>query len=84
MTYVLYKVGKAAGSKENYTRYMTAESAERLRADANAFFANPDNFIGRAKEQWIIPNGQLQSNVITTKAGNTEYQRYLMIREINE
>lgn len=84
MTYVLYKVGKVAGSSESYTRYMSAESADSLRADANAFFADPDNFVGRSKEQWIIPTGQLQSNIITTKAGSTEYQRYLMIREVNE
>lgn len=83
MSYVLYKVAKTSGSKENYLRYMSSESIEQLRAEANEFFSNPDNFIGRANEQWVIPTGQLQSNVITTKAGDKEYHRYLMIREVS-
>lgn len=83
MTYVLYKIGKGA-SGDSVTRVMDNENIDRLREDANHFFADPDNLIGRKNEQLTIPAGQLQSNVVTTIAGDKEYHRFVEIREIGK
>lgn len=82
MTYVLYKVGKRAGANDNMTRIMSGENLDALRDDANEFFSDPEEFIGRSGEQLIIPKGALQSNIVTTEAGGSEYHRYVEIREL--
>ena len=82
MTYVLYKVGKRAGANDNVLRIMANDNVDVLRQDANKFFADPDEFVGRTGEQLIIPEGALQSNVVVTAAGDQEYHRYVEIREI--
>lgn len=82
MTYVLYKVGKRAGVNDNVIRIMANDNVDALRSDANAFFSDPEEFVGRAGEQLIIPEGALQSNVVVTAAGDQEYHRYVEIREI--
>lgn len=84
MTYVVYKVGQISGSNESFSRIMSDDDVDNLRDNANHFFADPDNFIGRNDEQLVIPRGQLQSNVVTTKAGDKEYRRYIVIREIGK
>lgn len=84
MTYVVYKVGQVEGAKDSVTRVMDNEDVDSLREDANHHFSDPDNFIGRSNEQLVIPKGQLQSNVVTTKAGDKEYKRYIVIREIGK
>ncbi len=82
MTYVLYKVGKRAGANDSVTRIMSNENVDMLRIDANEFYADPEEFVGRDSEQLIIPEGSLQSNVVVTTAGGQEYHRYVEIREI--
>lgn len=81
MTYVLYKVGKRAGAIDTVQRLMDHSDVEELRRQANTLFADPENLIGRSNEQLAIPRGQLQSNVVVTKAGGHEYHRYVEIRK---
>lgn len=82
MTYVLYKVGKRQGANDTMTRIMSHDDVDVLRSQANDFFSDPENFIGRNNERLAIPKSQVQSNVVTTVAGDSEYHRYLEIREI--
>lgn len=84
MTYVLYKVSKQQGANDNLMRMMSEDDLPTLRKKANAFFADPDEFIGREGKQLIIPSGELQSNIVTTVAGAIEYHRYVEIREIGK
>lgn len=83
MTYVLYKIGKSTNG-EQITRVMANDNVDALREQANHFYSDPDNLIGRKNEQLIIPVGQLQSNVVTTIAGDNEYHRFVEIREIGK
>lgn len=82
MTYVLYKVGKRVGANDSMTRIMSHEDVDVLRSQANDFFSDPENFIGRNNERLAIPKNQVQSNIVTTVAGDTEYHRYIEIREL--
>lgn len=82
MTYVLYKVGKREGANDSMTRIMSHENVDVLREQANNFFADPENYVGRGNERLIIPLSQNQSNIVTTVAGGTEYHRYVEIRQI--
>ena len=83
-TYVLYKVCKTAGMKDSVTRMLSHDNIETLRNEANDYYADPAEWIGREAEQLIIPTGQLQSNVVTTVAGGQQYHRHIEIREIGK
>lgn len=82
-TYALFKIGKSEQHGETRSILMSDSNIDSLRANANAVFAAPDNFVGRPGVQLHIPGDQLLSNIVQNNVGNDVYARYIEIREVN-
>lgn len=54
-----------------------------LHAAANAFFAKPENFVGKRNEQLIIPLGRYVSNRVTSDGGGQSVNIYIEIRAVD-
>lgn len=54
-----------------------------LHAAANAYFAKPENFVGKHKEQLTIPIGKYVSNRVTSDGGGQCVNIYIEIRVVD-
>lgn len=81
-TYGLYKVITA-----DYTGagriIMSHTDIRTLHAAANAYFAKPENFVGRFNQQLTIPMGKFVSNRVSSDGGGQCVDIYIEIRVVD-